>query len=175
MRKFTVPYDDNGTRFHDLSDLGIGGFNILDMQADECPSGNLLKFNGKNVLCKHIEKRDLAFKSGSNSSNGYSLNLFSVSPVGAYFYIPTWRFMDNGTIEPWMGATGALQRFGTSDNEGWRLSDNRVGIAHLHNFFWKLDFDINKTHLNDVVEEFNFPLVNGKRQRKITQFNPRSI
>ncbi len=27
-----VPYDDNGTRFHDLSDLGIGALNMLDIR-----------------------------------------------------------------------------------------------------------------------------------------------
>ena len=162
-----VPYDDNGTRFHDLSDLGIGDVNMLDLEPDECPSGKLLPFNNKNVLCKQIQKRDFSFKSGTESAKGYSLNLFSVSPVGSYFYIPKWRFFDDGTIEPWMGATGALQRFGTDKSQGWLLADTRVGIAHLHNFFWKLDFDLNKTHLNDVVEEVNFTLVNGKREQRI--------
>ena len=166
-----VPYDDNGTRFHDLSDLGIGALNMLDIQADECPSGTLLPFNAKNVLCKQTNKRDISYKSGSNSSNGYNLSLFSVSPVGAYYYIPTWKFFDNGSIEPWMGATGALQRFGTDQSTGWLLSDNRVGVAHLHNFYWKLDFDLNKTHLDDAVEEVNFNLVNGKRQRSIIPFS----
>ncbi|WP_299871017.1 putative Ig domain-containing protein [uncultured Cocleimonas sp.] len=166
-----VPYDDNGTRFHDLSDLGIGGLNMLEVQADECPSGSLLPFNGKNVLCKQTTKQDISFKSGTNSSNGYYLSLFSVSPVGAYYYIPTWKFFDNGSIEPWMGATGALQRFGTDQSTGWLLADDRVGIAHLHNFYWKLDFDLNKTYLDDVVEEINFDLVDGKRQRSIIPFS----
>ena len=171
-----VPYDDNGTRFHDVSDLGIGGLNMLDLNPDECPAGSLLRltdaqFTDKNVLCKQIEKRNVAFKSGNNTEAGYSLSLFSVSPVGAYYYIPTWRFMDDGTIEPWMGATGALQRFGTDQNHGWLLGDNRVGVAHLHNFYWKLDFDLNKTHLDDVVEEVNFPLINGKRERSIIALN----
>jgi len=165
-----VPYDDNGTRFHDLSDLGIGGLNMLDIQNDECPGGDLITFETKNVLCKQTNKQDISFKSGTNTANGYNLSLFSISPVGAYFYIPTWKFFDNGTIEPWMGATGALQRFGTDQSSGWLLSDNRVGIAHLHNFYWKLDFDLNKTHLNDTVEEINFDLIDGKRERSIIPF-----
>ncbi len=166
-----VPYDDNGARYHDISDFGIGDRNMLSLKSDECPGGTRLKFGSKNVLCQQIEKRDFAFKSGTNSLTGHSLSLFSVSPVGAYYYIPTWRFMDDGTIEPWIGATGALQRFGGSDSRGWRLGDGRIGISHLHNFFWKLDFDLNGTQNNDVVEEINFPLVNGKRQRAVTVFN----
>lgn len=165
-----VPYDDNGARYHDISDYGIGGNNMLSLQSDECPAGNLLRFGGKNVLCKQVGKRDFAFKSGNNTLSGNYLSVFSISPVGAYYYIPTWRFMDDGTIEPWIGATGALQRFGTNQSRGWKMSDNRTGIAHLHNFFWKLDFDLNTTANNDVVEELNFPLVNGKRQRTTTTF-----
>ena len=166
-----VPYDDNGARYHDISDYGIGGNNMLDLQADECPSGSLLQFSGKNVLCKQIKKRQIAYKSGSNSLSGNNLSLFSVSPVGAYYYISTWRFMDDGTIEPAIGATGSLQRFGSNQSRGWKMGDNRVGIAHLHNFYWKLDFDLNETHLDDVVEEINFTSNNGKRQRSITVFN----
>ncbi|WP_299871019.1 Ig-like domain-containing protein [uncultured Cocleimonas sp.] len=165
-----VPYDDNGARYHDISDYGIGGNNILSINSDECPGGNLLNFSGKNVLCKQIESRPLAHKNGNNVVSANNLSLFSVSPVGAYYYIPTWRFMDDGTIEPWIGATGALQRFGSNQSRGWKLGDNRVGIAHLHNFFWKLDFDLNGSHLDDVVEELNFPLVNNKRLRTITAF-----
>ncbi len=166
-----VPYDDNGARYHDVSDYGIGGRYMLDLQADECVGGNLLRYNGKHVICKQIEKRPFAYKSGSSSKAGHDLSLFSVSPVGAYYYIPTWRFFDDGSIEPWMGATGALQRFGGNQSRGWLLGDNRIGISHLHNFFWKLDFDLNKTQNDDVVEEINFPLVNGKRQRVTTVFD----
>ncbi len=166
-----VPYDDNGARYHDISDYGIGGRNMLDLQPDECVGGTRLRFSGKNVLCKQIEKRNFAYKSGSNSNVGHNLSLFSVSPVGAYYYIPTWRFFDDGSIEPWIGATGALQRFGGNQSRGWLLGDNRIGISHLHNFFWKLDFDLNKTQNNDVVEEINFPLVNGKRERTTTIFS----
>ena len=44
---------------------------------------------------------------------------------------------DDGSIEPGVGATGALQRFGASTvaQHGWLLDTNKVGIAHLHNFF----------------------------------------
>lgn len=174
-----VPYDDNGSRFHDLSDFGIGGQNLLDLNADECPAGVIYPITyalenqsfTKNGLCKQIIKNDIGFKSRQNSEPEYYLNLFNVSPVGAYFYIPTWRFMDDGAIEPWMGATGALQRFSAEENRGWKMGDNSIGIAHLHNFYWRLDFDLNQTHLDDVVEEVNFTLDNGKRRRQTTIFD----
>ena len=166
-----VPYDDNGARFHDISDFGIGGDNMLSLNSDECPSGNLLQFGNKNVLCQQTHKEQFAYKSGNNSNSGNSLSLFSVSPVGAYYYISRWRFKDDGSIEPAIGATGALQRFGSRQINGWPLSNFKTGIAHLHNFYWKLDFDLNNTGNDDVVEEVNFALVNGKRQRSISEFN----
>ena len=166
-----VPYDDNGARYHDISDYGIGGNNILSLNNDECVGGNLLQFGSKNVLCKQIYNEKFAFKSGVNTDEGNSLSLFSVSPVGAYYYIPRWRFKDDGSIEPAIGATGALQRFGTNQNHGWPLSNEKVGSAHLHNYYWKLDFDLNNTGNDDVVEEINFTLVNGKRERNISSFD----
>ena len=174
-----VPYDDNGTRFHDVSDYGIGGQILLNLNADECPSGTIYPITyifedqsyTKNSLCKQVLKNEIGYKSGQSTAQEYYLSLFSVSPVGAYYYIPTWRFMDDGAIEPWMGATGALQRFGTDESRGWKMGDDRIGIAHLHNFYWKLDFDLNQTHLDDVVEEVNFSLINGKRVRQSTVFN----
>lgn len=166
-----VPYDDNGARYHDISDYGIGSNNMLSLNPDECSGGTLLQFGSKNVLCKQTHKEQIAFKSGVNTDEGNSLSLFSVSPVGAYYYIPRWRFKDDGSIEPAIGATGALQRFGTNQSRGWSLSNGKTGIAHLHNYYWKLDFDLNNTGNDDVVEEVNFTLVNGKRQRSISAFN----
>lgn len=165
-----VPYDDNGTRFHDISDYGIGGENLLDLLYHDCPGGKRFKHGENHILCQQIEKRGFSYKKGKDSTDGHTLVLFSVSPVAAYYYIPLWRFMDNGTIEPWLGATGALQRYGDNESSGWRLGEGRVGISHLHNFFWKLDFDLNGTAENDTVEEINFPLANGKRQRTTTLF-----
>ncbi len=168
-----VPYDDNGARYHDISDYGIGGGYMHDLKAAECPGGSLKQFSGKKVICQQVENRGLAHHSSSESLQGNALSLFSVSSVGAYHYIPQWRFYDDGTIEPSMGATGSLQRFGNSGDttRGWIMdSNNRVGIAHLHNFFWRLDFDLGSSGSDDFIEELNFNLQSGKRQRTATQF-----
>lgn len=187
LAQIHVPYDDNGTRFHDVSDFGIGGDYILDLNPDECPAGSLLNspvmlsdqtFVNKNVICLQVKNENIGFKKDADSESTYSLNLFNVSAVGAYYYIPKWVFKDDGTIEPWIGATGALQRYGDNADQGWVLGDGRIGVSHLHNFFWKLDFDIDGTHKNDAVEEINFELVNGKRQRRtisLTNESARSV
>ena len=165
-----VPYDDNGARYHDVSDYGLGGGYMSALTTQECVGGQLLNYAGKNILCKQISPRDDAYSVDNDRLQGDALSLFSVSAIGAYNYIPEWRFLDDGAIEPGIGATGALQRFGASTlaPHGWLLESNKIGIAHLHNFFWKLDFDLGGTGSDDVVEEINYAQSNGKMARTHT-------
>lgn len=140
LAQIHVPYDDNGARYHDVSDYGLGNSYMMNLSTQDCPNGELLTYNGKNVLCKQVGTRDDAYTDNSDRLQGDALSLFSMSSIGAYNYIPQWRFFDDGSIEPGIGATGALQRFGTGglERQGWLIENNKVGIAHLHNFFWKL-------------------------------------
>lgn len=167
-----VPYDDNGARYHDVTDYGLGGTYMARLEQDECLDGTLLNFDSKNVMCQQIETRDTEYHYGTEHLQGDALSLFSVSKIGAYNYIPVWRFLDNGAIEPGMGATGALQRFGDSGKQrhGWLIAEDKIGLAHLHNFYWKLDFDLAGTHDNDYVEEINFTQQDGQTTRTNTRY-----
>ncbi|HRJ51231.1 MAG TPA: hypothetical protein PLE99_00585 [Candidatus Thiothrix moscowensis] len=173
MAQIHVPYDDNGARYHDVSDYGLGGGYIKDLAAEECPGGERLAYLGKNIICKQVTSRDDAFSVDADRLQGDALSLFSVSAIGAYNYIPEWRFLDDGAIEPGVGATGALQRFGTASiaQHGWLLESNKVGIAHLHNFFWKLDFDLGATSNDDAVEEIDHTQTAGKTSRTHTRLS----
>ncbi len=170
LAQIHVPYDDNGARYHDISDYGLGNNYMSDLSTQECPGGKLLAFGSKKVICQQVETDDSAYRYADDRLQGNALSLFSVSKIGAYNYIPSWRFMDDGAIEPGVGATGALQRYGSANLEehGWLVSDNKVGIAHLHNFFWKLDFDLGGTSRDDYVEELDFVQQNG-RSSLVTQ------
>jgi primary-amine oxidase len=173
MAQIHVPYDDNGTRYHDVSDYGLGNRYMASLSAAECPDGKLLKFGSKQVVCQQLENRDDAYSYGGDRLQGDALSLFSVSKIGAYNYIPTWRFLDDGAIEPAVGATGALQRYGdrSKEDHGWLVSANKVGIAHLHNFFWKLDFDLAGSSRDDYVEEINFRQSSGRKIREMTRYS----
>jgi primary-amine oxidase len=153
-----VPYDDNGARFHDLSDYGLGGSNLNDLTPGDCPNGTLIRQSTKDVLCQQIQNAGYAYKSYANQLQGYVLNLFSVSHIGMYNYVSELRFHDNGTIELGIGATGQLQRLGSNPAFGWPLNsaNTSYGISHLHNYYWRLDFDLNGTSNDDQVEEIQF-------------------
>ena len=167
-----VPYDNNSSRFHDVTDYGLGDKYINELKSEECISGKLLNYFGKNILCQQVQPRDDAYSVDNDRQQGDALSLFSVSVIGSYNYIPEWRFFDDGTIQPGMGATGALQRFGYNSlmPHGWPLTDYKVGIAHLHNFFWKLDFELGGTPNDDAVEEINYTQSEGKTLRNNTRF-----
>ena len=119
-----VPYDDNTARFHDITDDGFGNENLSDLTPEECPGGTLLKDGAKDVICQQFQLRGYAVKGLGVEEEGEWLSLFSVSTSGEYNYIPVWRFLDDGTLEMVMGATGKLQRFTTDANFGWPVRAN---------------------------------------------------
>lgn len=167
-----VPYDDNGARYHDVSDFGLGGDNLLNIAASECVGGTRAYHNGQATLCKQILKDGSAYRSSDNRDDLHYMKLFSVSKVGEYIYMPEWTFYSDGRMQPRMVATGALQRFGTSGNEqhGWLMANNKIGLSHMHNFFWRLDFDLDGTGDNDVFQELNYGASGGKRYATVNQF-----
>jgi len=166
-----VPYDDDGARFHDVSDFGLGGTRLNDLTPADCPGGTLVQNGTKDVMCQNVH--DAAALSTPNEVRyGEVLALFSVSHVGAYNYVPEWRFFDDGTIEPSMGATGRLQRYTSSEDYGWpvRTGTSPVGVSHLHNYYWRLDFDLDGGD-DDRFEELEFVAgAGGTRELRSTQF-----
>ncbi len=159
-----VPYDDNGARFHDVTDFGFGGRFLENLTAAECPNGTLLPYGGKNVLCMQIQPRGYAQKFYTRQLQGYELSIFSVSTSGDYNYIVQWVFQDDGAIVPTVGASGQLQRYGTDASYGWITATNRIPISHYHNYWFRLDFDINGRE-NDLMQEIQFNPTDQNRRR----------
>ena len=169
LAQLHVPYDDDGARYHDVTDFGLGGIALQGLNSADCPNGTLRDLDGKNILCQRLIPRGYAYKDAEQQQQGYLLTLYSTSLVGAYNYIFEWRLYDDGTIEPVAGATGRLQRFGTDAQYGWPIRDDgTVGLSHTHNYYWRLDFDLNGTSDDDVVEEFNFIPVENNTKYELT-------
>ncbi len=171
-----VPYDDDGARYHDVSDYGLGTSQYLNnLQAADCPDGVRVQENGKNVICRSVYTDETSSLTNNATTPSEILSVFSVSHVGAYNYIPEYRFHDTGVIEPVMGATGTLQRYGSNTAEGWtvRTGSNPVGISHLHNYYWRLDFDLGASGTDDVFEEIEFVAESGSNTsfaKSVTDF-----
>ncbi len=153
-----VPYDDNGARFHDLTDYGLGGNELAGLAAGECAGGTRRNDGtGKLALCERVIAREDIFRAQGERAAGQALELWSVSHIGSYNYVPRYRFFDDGTIEVAIGATGQLQRTSgaAAAEHGWPLNAGNTvyGVSHLHNYYWRLDFDLGAAGDDDAVEE----------------------
>ena len=175
LAQIHVPYDDNGARFHDVTDYGIGGSNMDDLEPSECPGCTLLEDNNKDVVCHQVVDRDAAYRHHGRFARAQVMKLFSVSHVGAYNYIPEWRFHEDGRLQPTVGATGRLQRFGTNPTYGWPISSgSTTGVAHIHNYHWRLDFEFDETDRSEVVEEIDHVRVGSTREVQVTALTTES-
>jgi primary-amine oxidase len=162
LSQIHVPYDNNWARFHDESDFGLG-FNLESLDAGDCPDGELLSDGTNNVLCQQTRAAGYDYKSYDDQAQGSTLSLFSVSAIGAYNYVVAWNFDGDGTIRPEVGATGQLQLYGGDRSTGWPVGEGSIAVAHMHNFYWRLDFDVNGP-AHDQVQELDATF-NGARDQ----------
>jgi primary-amine oxidase len=168
LAEIHVPYDNNAARFYDLSLIGLGG-SMLELTGDECPSGALLADAAEDVVCQTEAPTGYDYKAYDEQAQGTSLSLFSVSALGAYNYVVAWNFDDDGTIRPEVGATGQLQLYGGPPNQTWPVGGGNRAVAHMHNFYWRLDFDVDGA-ADDRVEEMEAGFVPGTGQSQLRNF-----
>jgi primary-amine oxidase len=157
LAEIHVPYDDNSARFFDLSVFGLGGDNLQDLAPGDCPGGTLRQnTTGKYALCQTVTNEGYAYKFYSTQKQASALTLFSVSAISNYNYVVQWKFYDDGTAEPSVGATGRLQRCTADSRYGWPLgSDCTRGTSHMHNYWWRIDMDLNGS-ANDRLQRIQF-------------------
>ncbi len=157
LSQLHVAYDDSDVTYNDVTQFGLGGAFLLELREADCPDGTLLEVQTRPAVCLWRSRGKDSYRTASRTVESESLNLFSVSQVGAYTYIVTWKFYANGTIEPQVGASGALQRNSASiDLPFGRVlegDDETLWLSHTHNYYWRLDFDLGESGSDDVVSE----------------------
>lgn len=175
LSQLHVAYDDSDVTYNDITQYGLGGGYLVTLTEADCPFGDLLIVQTRPSICRWRSEGQDEYRTATRAVTAESLSLFSVSQVGAYAYIVTWKFFSTGTIEPQIGATGALQR-NTDQTElpfGRLLhgSDETLWLSHTHNYYWRLDFDLGESALDDVVTESRTVLTeSGRRQTQIETF-----
>ncbi len=156
-----VPYIVGTPRFLDVSENSAGlGVNAIPFSAGECAGGTLLL---NNLVCENLEDRGYAWKYQTTFQGGESLSVSMASQAGPYTYINQWEFHDDGTIQPQLGMTGHLARYATGDAYapyGTRVDSEAdatptIALSHLHNIYYRLDFDIGGP-ANDLVERLSY-------------------
>jgi primary-amine oxidase len=166
MPEIFVPYDPGQPRPEDAVD-GMGKNLAELLPGQDCRPGTVCRmFNaegaesGKRVVAMHEESAGLVYLGDAGRAYGKMLVLWCASRLGDYTYIIQWRFRDDGCLMPQVGLTGRLShtRKGSPSPDGAIISRNEQGEtvfapSHVHNFYFRLDFDIDGPE-NDVVEEF---------------------
>lgn len=171
-----VAYDDSNVTYNDVTQYGLGATFMLELTEADCPNGVLLNHGNQLATCVTEQAKGSAHRTQNRRLERESLNVFSVSQVGAYTYVLDWTLHDDGTLEPAVGATGALQRSSSVTEQpfGRTLSEDAdtQWLSHTHNYYWRLDFDLGDSATDDVATETSTSLTSaGQRVTQTTTFN----
>ncbi len=175
LAQLHVSYDDSNIVYNDVTQFGLGGELVKTLSDIDCVQGKLQRIGGVPRMCVAVSDGIDQYQSLRGTIHSQSLTVFSVSMVGAYSYLVTWKFFADGSIQPSIGAAGALQR--SSDNpqspHGRRLDgiNDKSWLSHTHNYYWKLDFDLGESAFDDEVSEIAFVTdADGRRSRTTLPF-----
>jgi len=179
LSQLHVSYDDSNVNYNDVTQFGLGGGYVSTLDEHDCPDGRLIDIAGRAGICELISKGDDSYTTASETQQSQSLSVFSVSQVGSYSYLVTWKFFADGSVQPSIGAAGALQRSSKDPHShfGRELEgvEGKAWLSHTHNYYWKIDFDLGESANDDVVSELQFTTDNqGRRARSETRLSAES-
>ena len=171
---FTV-YDQGDPRPVDLSQNGLGEPRAPIVPGLDCSSGEWCKVfdaQGKEttkdsvpMVMMHEERTGPNYLGQFGRAPGKTLVLWSAGRFtggqDGYTFIVRWKFRDDGTLIPEVGASGVPQHLKTGDTSatgafiGLNKGKEKVfAPSHVHNYLYRLDFDIDGEE--NTVEEFNW-------------------
>ena len=143
-----------------------GGSEALTLTIEECRHGVLL--DGDRVCVREADHGH-RWKFGSAFRKAEKTRVFMSTQAGGYNYVNAWDFHDDGSISVRTGMTGKLnivvQKPPSEIVDYWPWwgayitdpapADARIAIAHMHNIYYRLDFDIGGA-ASDVVTRKTF-------------------
>ena len=172
LSQLHVSYDDSNVNYNDITQFGLGGGYVSTLTDADCPNGRLIEIGGRAGLCELVSTGDDSYNTAAETRQSQSLSVFSTSQVGSYSYLVTWKFFADGSVQPSIGAAGALQRSSKDPSSpfGRKLEgvDDKSWLSHTHNYYWKIDFDLGEKANDDVVSELQFTTDNEGRRAQST-------
>ena len=151
-------YDEDTDPTHLVSESGLGGAHYKIPSADDCHSGVLLTHSDNHEVCFITRHRNLMTKvRGGDSHSRFEALLESWSKVGGSVFKQAWNLSEDGEITPSISYAGRLSRF-TSDARFGVPVQEQLPLAATATILvnWRLDFNINGTPDNDLVDEIEF-------------------
>lgn len=179
LSQLHVSYDDSNIVYNDVTQFGLGGGYVTTLEAHDCPDGRLIDIANRAGICERISTDDDSYTTASETRKSQSLSVFSTSQVGSYSYLITWKFFADGSVQPSIGAAGALQRSSGDAHShfGRKLEgvEDKSWLSHTHNYYWQIDFDLGNLANDDQVNELQFTTDNhGRRARLLSRLSTES-
>ena len=137
-----VPYQSGRPRYQDFAEFGFGPLTATDRDRGRCGAFVTRTLGGGSekvpVVVREVTDKGVLWKRDENVYRGHKMTLWATVGADNYNYIISYAFHDDGYIEFRGGATS--QNLPTKPSE-----------PHLHNFFWRIDVDINGSTNNVTV------------------------
>jgi primary-amine oxidase len=170
-----TPYDQGSPRPLDLSQNGLGEPRMPIVPGVDCSSGEWCKvFDAKGkeatkrsvpMVMMHAERTGPSYLGQFGRVQGKTLVLWSAGRfsgnLDGYTFIIRWKFRNDGTLIPEIGATGVPQHLATGNTSATgafigltKAKEKVFAPSHGHAFLYRLDFDVDGPE--NTVEEFNW-------------------
>lgn len=156
-----VHYDDATTANDLISEYGLGSTQLLALSEATC-SGEILADNtSQPVLCKqHFYKNTLTRFTSADVLQRNALSLKTHTRTGEQIWTIEFELTEDGTIIPSTTLSGRISRFsqnadfGSAVHSTGTLPRYAINATIIH--AWRLDFNLDDTPDNDVVDEIQF-------------------
>ena len=151
-------YDEDIHSTHVLSESGLGGSQYLTPVTRDCYDGELLTQSDEQQICVISRYRNLMTKvRGGESFGRQEVILQSWSKIDNNIYKQAWNLSEDGEFTPSITLTGKLSRFTTDTRFGVSVHE-QLPLAATATMLvnWRLDFNINGTPDNDLIDEIEF-------------------
>lgn len=162
LSQLEVPYDTGARTTKDITEHGFGGRNMKTLGSAECSgtrvSATLPDFGTgavggsetREVLCTEEVDAGLGRRSEYTGSpvaqRGRSFDISTLSVVGWYEYLSLYRFGEDGSITPRLGATGDLSPEDYSHDAAHGSpvgpGTSEAATSHSHNAVWRIHWGL---------------------------------
>lgn len=149
-------YDEDTHASHLVSEHGLGGKH-WDENTSNCLNGEKIAGLLHTICLKQRELNLLARARHYRSLPRNEFILQATSTIGLDKFIQLWHFSEDGELKPSVSYSGSVSRYTNDANFGTKV-DNTGHFASNATLLvnWHLDFNIDGSPDNDVVDEFNF-------------------
>lgn len=156
IAQIVFQYDEDTTASHLVSEFGLGG-DHWNEAALNCTQGEWVAGSEHSICLKQRELNLLARARHYQSLPRNEITLSSISTIGLNNFQQVWRFTEDGELKPAVVYSGEVSRYTRNANFGSKV-DNSELFASSSTLLvnWRLEFNIDDSPNNDLVDEFNF-------------------